>query len=171
MWRFGSENVYVYMYVYVYVYICCVTSHCQNSLALGSHGPKHYIFDDHFYTKNARKLKFHVFLLFYARKHMISSFYLKWTKFTKNCEFFPFVAPWGPELNWNKFTISYEFSPLLVKWWYHMFSSIVMEEYMESELSGIFLVKLVAKNILLGSSETHFMHVRVNHYFFSFINT
>ena len=89
----------------------------------------------------ARKLKFHVFLIFYARKHMVSSFYLKWTKFTRNCEFFPFVAPWGPKLNWNKFTISYEFSPLLVKWWYHMFSSNVMEEYMESEVSGIFLSK------------------------------
>ena len=45
-----------------------------------------------------------------------------------------------------------------------MFSSIKMEEYMESELSGIFWVKLVAKNIVLGSSGTHFMHMRVNKY-------
>ena len=29
-----------------------------------------------------------------------------------------------------------------------------MEEYMESELSGVFRVKLVAKNIVLGSPET-----------------
>ena len=64
------------------------TSHCQNSLALGPQGPKHYIFGDYFYSKNSRKLKFHVFLLFYTRKHMISSFYLKWTEFTRNYDFF-----------------------------------------------------------------------------------
>ena len=132
------------------------TSHCQNSL-----GPKHYIFGSHFYSKNARKLKFHVFVLFYARKHMILSFYLEWTEFTRNCEFFPFVGPLGPELNWNKFTISCEFGTLQVKWWHHMFSSTKMEEYMESEFSGIFWVKLIAKDIVLGSSGTHFMHRRV----------
>ena len=64
------------------------TSHCKSSLALGPQGPKHCIFGDHFYSKNARKLRFHVFLLFDARKYMISSFYLKWTEFTRNCEFF-----------------------------------------------------------------------------------
>ena len=37
-----------------------------------------------------------------------------------------------------------------------------MEEYMESELSGIFQVKLVTKNIVLGSPGTQFMHMRVN---------
>ena len=42
-----------------------------------------------------------------------------------------------------------------------MFSSIRMEEYMESELSDIFLVKLVAQNIVVGSSGP-FMHIRVN---------
>ena len=36
-----------------------------------------------------------------------------------------------------------------------------MEEYMESELSGIFRVKLVTKNIERGSSGTQFMHMRV----------
>ena len=36
-----------------------------------------------------------------------------------------------------------------------------MEEYMESELSGIFRVKLVTKNIVRGSPGTQFMHVRV----------
>ena len=36
-----------------------------------------------------------------------------------------------------------------------------MDEYMESEPSGIFWVKLVAKNIVLGSPETHFMHMKV----------
>ena len=65
------------------------TSHRKNSLALGPQGPKHYIFGDHFYLKNARKLRFHVFLLFDARKYiLISSIYLNWTKFTRNCEFF-----------------------------------------------------------------------------------
>ena len=33
---------------------------------------------------------------------------------------------------------------------------------MESELSGIFRVKLVTKNIVRGSSGTQFMHMRVN---------
>ena len=72
------------------------------------------------------------------------------------------MGPRGPKLNWNKFTVSCEFGTLQVKWWYHMFSSIKMEEYMESELSGIFWVKLVRKNIVLGSLGTHFMHMRVN---------
>ena len=43
-----------------------------------------------------------------------------------------------------------------------MFSSIKMEEYMESELPGIFRVKLVTKNIEGGSPGTQFMHTRVN---------
>ena len=34
-------------------------------------GPKHYIFGDQFYVKNARKLRFHVLLHFLARKHDI----------------------------------------------------------------------------------------------------
>ena len=34
-----------------------------------------------------------------------------------------------------------------------------MEEYMESELSGIFRVKLVTKNIVRGSPGTQFMHL------------
>ena len=36
-----------------------------------------------------------------------------------------------------------------------------MEEYIESELSGIFRVKLVTKNIVRGSMGTQFMHMRV----------
>ena len=36
-----------------------------------------------------------------------------------------------------------------------------MEEYMESELSGIFRVELVTKNIVRGSLGTQFMHMRV----------
>ena len=42
-----------------------------------------------------------------------------------------------------------------------MFSNIKIEEYMESEPFGIFLVKLVAKNIVLGSPGIDFMHMRV----------
>ena len=37
-----------------------------------------------------------------------------------------------------------------------------MEKYMESELSGIFRVKLVTKNIERGSPGTQFMHMKVN---------
>ena len=43
-----------------------------------------------------------------------------------------------------------------------MLSSINKEEYMESELSGIFQVKLIAKNIVLGSTGTHFTYMWVN---------
>ena len=42
-----------------------------------------------------------------------------------------------------------------------MFSGIKMEEFMESEHSGIFRVELVTKNVVLGSSGTHFTHMRV----------
>ena len=37
-----------------------------------------------------------------------------------------------------------------------------MEEYMESDLSGIFRVKLLTKNIVRGSPGTQFKHMRVN---------
>ena len=43
-----------------------------------------------------------------------------------------------------------------------MFPGIKMEEFMESENSGIFRVKLITKNVVLGSSGTHFMDMRVN---------
>ena len=42
-----------------------------------------------------------------------------------------------------------------------MFSGIKMEEFMESEDSGIFRVELVTKNVELGSSGIHFMHMKV----------
>ena len=137
------------------------TSHCKSSLALGPQRPKHYIFADHFYLKKAKRPRFHVFLLFDARKYMISSFYLKWTEFTRNSFFLPIMGPRGPELTWNKFTISYKFGPLPIKGWYHMFCSIKMDEYIESEPSGIFWVKLIAKYIVLGCPGTHFMHMGV----------
>lgn len=37
-----------------------------------------------------------------------------------------------------------------------------MDEYMESELSGICWLKEVTKNIVIGSLGIHFMHRRVN---------
>ena len=48
------------------------TSHCRNSPALGPRGPKDYIFGDQLYSKNAKKLRFHVFLHFHARNDMLS---------------------------------------------------------------------------------------------------
>ena len=45
--------------------------------------------------------------------------------------FVPIVDTRSPELNWNKFTISCQLDQLQVKWWYHTFSSIKMEEYMD----------------------------------------
>ena len=79
----------------------------------------------------------------------------------KIVNFVPIVGPRGPELNWNKFIISCEFALLQVKWQYYMFRSTKMEEYMEPELSGNFWVKMVTKNIVLGSPGTHFMHMTV----------
>ena len=73
----------------------------------------------------------------------------------------PVVGSRGPQLDWNKFTISCELDPLQVKWWHHILSSINREEYMETELSGIFWVEMVTKNIVLGSPGTHFIPMRV----------
>ena len=123
---------------------------------MGPQGPKHDIFGDLFYSKNVRKLKFHFSLFFHfnARKHMISPFYLKWTEVTRDCKFLKFsLSPWGLTIG-TKITIPSEFCPLQVKWWYHMFSSVKKEEYIESELSGLFQVKVAAKNIVFGSLGT-----------------
>ena len=62
------------------------TSCRKSSFALGPQWLERYIFGDQFYVKNTRKLRFHAFPLFHARKHVISSFYLKWTEFTIYCE-------------------------------------------------------------------------------------
>ena len=43
-----------------------------------------------------------------------------------------------------------------------MFSGMKMEEFKESEHTGIFRVELVSKNVVPGSSRTHLMHMRVN---------
>ena len=136
------------------------TSHCKNSLALGPQGPKQYIFGDHFYSKNAKKLRFHVFLLFHVRKHMTSSFYLKWTEFTRNCEFCSNCGSPGTRIKLeqihNFLWIRSTSGKMMIS-----FSSIKMEKYMEPELSGFFWVKMVTKNIVLGSPGTHFMYMRV----------
>ena len=65
-------------------------------------GPKHYIFGVQFYSKNARILRFHEFLHFYAREQMISSFYLKWIEFTKSFEFCPNLVGSPRTNNLNK---------------------------------------------------------------------
>ena len=130
------------------------TSHCKNSLALGAQAVYFW-----------RPL-----LLEKCQETQIPCIPSIWHHhFTWNrpnsqqiMNFVPIVGPQGLELNWNKFTISCEFDPLQVKRWYHMFFSIKMKEYMEPELSGIFWVKMVAKNIVLGSPGTHFMHMRIN---------
>ena len=144
------------------------TSYGKSSFALGPQGPKHYIFCDHFCLKNARRLKFHVFLLFHARKHVISSFYLQSTEFIRYCEFCSNRESQGTQnelakihnLLWIRSTDDIKWW-YLDKWWYHMFSSIKMEEYMEFQLSGIFWVKAINKKIVLVSLGTHFMHIRV----------
>ena len=43
-----------------------------------------------------------------------------------------------------------------------MFSGMEMEEFMESENSGIFRIEQVTKNVISESSWTHFMHMSVN---------
>ena len=62
------------------------TSHYKSSFALGPQEPKQYIFGDHIYSKNAGRLRFHVFFYFHVSKHMTSTFYMKWTEFVRKCE-------------------------------------------------------------------------------------
>ena len=52
-----------------------------------------------------------------------------------------------------------------------MFSGIKKDELMESEHSGIFQVELVTKIVVLGSSRTYFMHMRVNELLQGFIKS
>ena len=137
------------------------TLHCKSNLALGSRGPKQYIFGDHFYLKNAKNLRFPDYFYFMLENIWHHHFTWSVTNSQEIVNFVSIVGPRGPELNWNKFTISCEFDPLPVKWWYRMFSSIKMEEYMEPKLSGISWVKMVPKNIELGSPGTNFTHTRV----------
>ena len=47
-----------------------------------------------------------------------------------------------------------------------MFFNIKTEEYIEPDLSGTFWVKMIAKNMALGPLGTHFMHMRVNSFYY-----
>ena len=134
------------------------SSHCKNSLVFGPQGPKQYIFGDHFYSKNAKKLRFHLFLLFHVRNHMASSFYLELTKFTRNCEFCS-----NCRSPWTRIKLGQIHNFL----WIRYTSGKMMISY-AFELSGIFWIKLVvvAKNIVLGSPETHFLYMRVKVLYF-----
>ena len=69
---------------------------------MGPKGLKLYIFGNQCYSKNARKPGFYVFLYFIARKHLISSLYLKWTEFRRNCEFVPIYCRFPGTHNLNK---------------------------------------------------------------------
>ena len=73
-----------------------------NMLKTGPQGPKHYVFGDHFYSTIARKIRFYVFLHFSARKYTISSFYLKWTKFPRDCDILPVQFGFPGTHSWNK---------------------------------------------------------------------
>ena len=57
----------------------CLNPHMNKTV---SRGPKHSISGNQFYSKNPRKLSFHIYFHFYAKKH-ISWFYMKWTEFTR----------------------------------------------------------------------------------------
>ena len=128
------------------------TSHCKTSLALSPQEPKQYIFGDHFYSKMPRSSD-----SIYSSYFMLENIWhhhFTWSRSNSRelVNLVPIAGPRGPELNRNNFTISSKFDSLQVKWWCHMSSSIKIEEYMEPELSGLFLVKMVTKNIELGPS-------------------
>ena len=99
---------------------------------IGPRGPKHYILGDSFFSKNARKLRFYVFLHVNARKHDI------------------IILPEVDQIH-KKLWI---FSNLVQVHWDPHLEQNSQEEYMESELPGIIQVNVVAKNILLGSLGT-----------------
>ena len=93
-------------------------------------GPKHYIYGNKFYSKNDRKLRFHVFLenIWYCN--------FTWSGLIREKLWFLFKL-W---VLGTKFTTSCEF-------WKNMKSSgKKIKKHMESKLSGIFQLKLVAKN-------------------------
>ena len=92
------------------------TSHCKYTFALGPQWPPKNISGDHFYSENARKLRFHVFLLFLVRKHMIflvrRYYHFTWSRPNSQeiLNFVPIV-----ELNLTKFTIFCQFDLLQAK--------------------------------------------------------
>ena len=118
------------------------TSRYRSSSVLDSRGPKHYIF----------KVQITCIPLFSCYVTIILP-ELDWTS-RKLWILFQLLVLGNSNWITTKFEISFEFSPLQVKWWYHIFSGIKMEEFIESEHSGIFRVELVTKNVVLGSSGT-----------------
>ena len=134
---------------------------CKNSLALGPNGPKHYIFGNHFYFKNVRKLIFHVFLNFCSRKHMTSSIYLTWIEFTRNFELFSNCGSPGTR---TKLEQIHKFL------WIRITSAKIMSSYVflyqNGRMYGIwsfwhFLSKTGRQKYSAWVSGTHFMHMRV----------
>ena len=90
----------------------------------------------------------------YFWRPVFNTFIGSWPNSREIVNLFRFkLGPWETTIG-TKFTISCEFGPVHVKWWCHVFSNMKKEGYMKSELSGIYRVKAVTKNILLGSLET-----------------
>ena len=104
------------------------TSHCKNSLSLGAQGRKHYIF----FTRKMPESLDSMYSSFFMLENIWHHYFNRSGPNSKEIvNFVPILGPQEQKLNWNKFTTSSEFGPLQVKWWYHMFSSIKIEEYME----------------------------------------
>lgn len=97
---------------------------------IGSQGSKHHSFGNLFYLENTRKLRFHVFLYFCAR--YLFCFFFFWS----GPNSLNFIPIWFGPYNWNNIS-NFLWIPSIIS---YMFSSMKMAEYIESELSGIFLV-------------------------------
>ena len=71
---------------------------------LDLHGPKQYIFGDEFYSKSARQLRFHVFLVlhFHATKHDVTILHELDRIHKKPQIFGPIIGLQGPELKWKQ---------------------------------------------------------------------
>ena len=79
----------------IYMFLQKNKSYCKINFTLGAQGPKQYIFGDHFYIKNTRKLG-----------SMYFSFFMGYHHFTLNglnsqdiVNFTPIVCPRRPEIN------------------------------------------------------------------------
>ena len=120
---------------------------------MGPQGPKYNNFWDQFYPENARKFRFHVFLHFHTKKHMIWWYYLKWSEFTRNCDccFNLMGFPWTHK--WNEIHNFLWIRPTLGKNMVSNIFSMKMGGILKSELSAIFQLKLFAKNIVFGLRE------------------
>ena len=118
---------------------------------MGSREPKHHFWQTFLL---ARHLRFHLFFVFLAKERIT---YFTWSgvNWIRKIFWFLFLFRFTPRepITGPKITISCEFSPFHVKLWCHMFSSMKMEEYMESKLRRNFwclTTSLVVKNIVLG---------------------